>query len=52
MNSQIPALADTESESQDTADSQDSLIRWIPIVVPLSAGVLVATVGLVWWTVL
>jgi hypothetical protein len=42
----------TQSEPQDPREAEAPFVRWAPLGVPLTAGILVAMIALVWWSVL
>jgi len=45
-------MTSPESEPQDPRDAEEKFIRWAPLAVPLSAALVIAGIGLIWWSVL
>jgi hypothetical protein len=41
-----------ESEPQDPREAEEKFVRRAPVLVPLSGGILLAAIALIWWTVL
>jgi hypothetical protein len=40
------------NEPQDPREAEEQFVRWAPVAVPLSAGVILAAIALIWSTVL
>jgi hypothetical protein len=47
-----PLAPPTQSEPQDPREAEEKFVRWAPVAVPLSAGVILAAIALIWSTVL
>jgi hypothetical protein len=40
------------NEPQDPREAEEKFVRAAPVAVPLSGGILLAAIALIWWTVL
>jgi len=47
-----PVAVPEESEPQDPREAEEKFVRWAPAAVPLSGGVILAAIALIWSTVL
>lgn len=47
-----PVAVPEESEPQDPREAEEKFVRWAPVAVPLSGGVILAAIALIWSAVL